>query len=160
MDCHGPDVFDRTVEWAVSRGVETATFHILTPYPGTRLHARMAAQGRILTNDWNLYDTRHAVFAHPRMAGEQLEAGYHRARREFYGWGSILRGSLARETTGERVRHAAYAIGWKKLEPVWDAAIRLRRLAAARPALEGVLAGVPAIRALRERLSLPADSPI
>ena len=160
MDRHGPDVFDRTVEWAVSRGVETATFHILTPYPGTRLHSRMAAEGRILTNDWNRYDTRHAVVSHPHMTSEQLEAGYHRARRDFYSWKSILRGSLSRETTGERVRHAAYAIGWKKLGPVWDTAIRLRRLAAARPALEGVLAGVPALRALRDRLSLPADSPI
>ena len=34
----------RTVEWAVSQGIETATFHILTPYPGTRAGA--AARGR------------------------------------------------------------------------------------------------------------------
>ena len=31
-----PAVFERTVDWAVSQGIETATFHILTPYPGTR----------------------------------------------------------------------------------------------------------------------------
>jgi radical SAM superfamily enzyme YgiQ (UPF0313 family) len=34
MDGDGPDVFDRTVDWAVAAGVETATFHIMTPYPG------------------------------------------------------------------------------------------------------------------------------
>jgi radical SAM superfamily enzyme YgiQ (UPF0313 family) len=139
MDHHGPDVFDRTVEWAVSRGVETATFHILTPYPGTRLHARMAAEGRILTTDWSRYDTRHAVIAHPRMSPDQIEAGYARARHDFYRWGNIARGTLARATAGERMRHAAYQVGWKKLGPVWDAAIRLRRLADARPWLERVL---------------------
>ena len=139
MDHHGPDVFDRTVEWAISRGVETSTFHLLTPYPGTRLHARMAAEGRITTNDWSLYDTRHAVISHPRMSAGQLEAGYDRARRDFYRWGSIARGALARETPAESIRHAAYQIGWKKLGPMWDAAIRVKRLADARPWLERVL---------------------
>ncbi|HPQ16537.1 MAG TPA: radical SAM protein, partial [Bryobacteraceae bacterium] len=35
MDDDDSSVFDRTVEWAVGQGIETATFHILTPYPGT-----------------------------------------------------------------------------------------------------------------------------
>ena len=47
MDDDDPSVFARTVDWAVSRGIETATFHILTPYPGTRLERRLAAEGRI-----------------------------------------------------------------------------------------------------------------
>src|SRR5205814_2784680 len=33
MDEDGPDVFARTVDWAISQGIETSTFHILTPYP-------------------------------------------------------------------------------------------------------------------------------
>src|SRR6185436_20262474 len=45
MDDDGPDVFDRTVAWAIEQGIETATFHIMTPYPGTALHDRMSAQG-------------------------------------------------------------------------------------------------------------------
>ena len=45
MDDDGPDVFDRTVDWAISQGIETATFHILTPYPDTALYERMAAAG-------------------------------------------------------------------------------------------------------------------
>ncbi len=157
MDHHDPDVFDRTVEWAVSRGIETATFHILTPYPGTRLHARMAAEGRITTDDWRLYDTRHAVISHPNMTADQLEAGYHRARRDFYSFGSMLRSAAARETTGEKLRHAAYQLGWKKAGPIWDVAIRLGLLRHARPALEGILDGA---RDLRERMRAPAQSPI
>jgi radical SAM superfamily enzyme YgiQ (UPF0313 family) len=35
MDHDGPDVFERTVDWAIGQGIETATFHILTPYPDT-----------------------------------------------------------------------------------------------------------------------------
>jgi len=32
MDNDDESVFDRTVDWAVSQGIETATFHIMTPY--------------------------------------------------------------------------------------------------------------------------------
>ena len=48
MDEDDPNVFERTVDWAIEQGIETATFHILTPYPGTGLHSAMAAQGRLL----------------------------------------------------------------------------------------------------------------
>jgi radical SAM superfamily enzyme YgiQ (UPF0313 family) len=34
MDHDDERVFDRVVDWAISQGIETATFHILTPYPG------------------------------------------------------------------------------------------------------------------------------
>ena len=79
MDDDDDIVFERTVEWAVQQGIETATFHILTPYPGTALHARMAAEGRITSENWDLYDTRHVVFQprqhEPRAAGSRLLAG-------------------------------------------------------------------------------------
>jgi radical SAM superfamily enzyme YgiQ (UPF0313 family) len=134
-------VFERTVEWAVSQGIETATFHILTPYPGTALHARMVAEGRITSEDWERYDTRRVVFRPARLTPGELEAGYWRAYRDFYRWGSILRGASAKEGWGERLRHVAYAGGWKKLEPLWDIVIRARRVTAMLPVLEGVLSG-------------------
>src|SRR6185436_20717262 len=62
MDDDDKDVFRRTVDWAVEHGITTATFHIQTPYPGTRLFARMEAAGRITTRDWDLYDTRQVVY--------------------------------------------------------------------------------------------------
>ena len=37
MDGDGPDVFDRTLDWALDNGIETSTFHVMTPYPGTGL---------------------------------------------------------------------------------------------------------------------------
>jgi radical SAM superfamily enzyme YgiQ (UPF0313 family) len=134
-------VFDRTVEWAIRQGVETATFHVLTPYPGTALFRTMEASGRLLHRDWDLYDTRHAVFRPARMTPGELEEGYGRAYRDFYRWGSILRGAAAKPDLAGRLRHAAYAIGWKKCEPAWDLLIRARRVGRALPFLERVLAG-------------------
>src|SRR5262249_23284520 len=79
MDDDDDSVFDRTVEWAIDHGIETATFHILTPYPGTALYRRMASQGRITSHDWDRYDTRHAVFRPARLSSAALEGGYRRA---------------------------------------------------------------------------------
>ncbi len=141
MDDDDPDVFDRTVEWAVSHGIETATFHVLTPYPGTVLYRRMAAAGRLLHSDWNRYDTRHAVFQPARMTVEQLETGYWRAYDRFYSWRSITRGAATKSSRAAGLRHLAYAVGWKKLEPVWNLVIRTRNVMRLRPMLERVLDG-------------------
>lgn len=139
MDGDDESVFDRTVDWAVSQGIETATFHILTPYPGTALHARMESEGRILHRDWDLYDTRHVVHRPARLSAEALESGYWRAYENFYRWSSILRGASTKQTVRSALRHAAYAGGWKKLEPLWDIVIRARRVSAMLPVLERVL---------------------
>ena len=44
--------------------------------PGHRLYQRMSEQGRLTTDDWDRYDTRHAVFRPARLTAEQLECGY------------------------------------------------------------------------------------
>jgi radical SAM superfamily enzyme YgiQ (UPF0313 family) len=145
LDGHGPDVFGRTVDWAVSRGLTTATFHVATPYPGTALFARLERAGRILTRDWDRYDTRQAVFAPRGMSIPTLEAGYHEAYQSFYSWANIVRGARSHASPARSLKHLAYSGGWKKLEPVWDAVIRARRLGGMRPMLESVLATVPVL---------------
>ena len=146
MDDDDGSVFERTVAWAVEQGVETATFHILTPYPGTGTFERMERQGRLLHRDWDRYDTRHAVFRPARMTPEQLEAGYWQAYRDFYSWRNIGRGAATKDTWLGRGRHVAYAAGWKKFERAWDAVIQAKRLGGALPVLEGVLSGLGRVR--------------
>jgi radical SAM superfamily enzyme YgiQ (UPF0313 family) len=76
FDHDGPDVFERTVAWIEDNRLECATFHILTPYPGTPLFRQLESQGRILHRDWDKYDTAHVVFQPKHMSCEQLEHGY------------------------------------------------------------------------------------
>jgi len=139
LDQDDGSVFGRTVDWAITHGIETATFHILTPYPGTALHRRLADQDRITIHDWDRYDTRHAVFQPARMSGQELEHGYRRAYREFYRWGSLFRGAAAHDSALAGLRHLAYAAGWKKFEPAWDVVIRAKRAGMMLPALETIL---------------------
>ncbi len=140
MDEDDETVFDRTVEWAISQGIETATFHILTPYPTTALYVRMAQQERLLHSNWDLYDTRHVVYRPANLTLEALETGYWRAYRNFYRWSSIFRCAWTQERWGERFRHITYAGGWKKFEPMWDFIIKAKRASSMLPVLESVLA--------------------
>jgi len=158
MDHDGPDVFERTVDWAIEQGIETATFHILTPYPDTALHQRMEAEGRLLHRDWDLYDTRHVVFKPAQLTSAALEAGYWWAYRDFYRWGSILRGAATKEDLRRRLRHIAYAGGWKKFEPLWDLLIRSRNVLHALPLLETILAAGDRDEISGTRLSSRLDS--
>ena len=144
MDDDDETVFRRTVDWAIENGITTATFHIQTPYPGTRLYARTEAAGRILTRDWDLYDTRHVVYRPARLSPDALKHGYDWAYREFYRWPSIARASLAHGSLKHQAKHFFYAAGWKKFEPLWDAVIRAKQLPIMTPLLEGVLSKVTA----------------
>jgi len=139
MDGDDGSVFERTVEWAIENGIETATFHILTPYPGTALYRRFEEQGRLTHSNWDLYDTRHTVFRPAQLTGEQLEQGYWWAYKHFYTWRSIARGAAAHDDRVAGLRHFAYAAGWKKFEPLWDFVIRAKRAGMMLPVLESIL---------------------
>jgi radical SAM superfamily enzyme YgiQ (UPF0313 family) len=158
MDDDEADVFKRTVDWAIEQGVTTATFHIQTPYPGTRLYARMEAEKRITTTNWDLYDTRHVVYRPARLAPEALKQGYDWAYREFYRWTSIARASLSHGTLKHQAKHFFYASGWKKFEVAWNMVIRARQLGHMTPVLEAVLSKVSA--GYREAVLPPAGAKI
>jgi radical SAM superfamily enzyme YgiQ (UPF0313 family) len=154
MDEDGPDVFQRTVDWAVSRGMETSTFHILTPYPDTPLFRRMESEGRITSLDWNRYDTRHAVFTPRRMSAGELEEGYWRAYREFYSWTNILRSTVQQDDLLNKLRHSACKTAWKKFETFWDWVIRLKHVSSFTPLLETLLSGSSVSQSNREDANL------
>lgn len=91
FDHDRPDVFERTVEWIEANRLECATFHILTPYPGTPLFRQLEREGRLLHRNWDLYDTAHAVFRPRHMTPEELEEGYAWCYRTLFSHRSIWR---------------------------------------------------------------------
>jgi radical SAM superfamily enzyme YgiQ (UPF0313 family) len=91
FDTDDPGVFDRTVEFVIKARLEVVYFSILTPYPGTRLHRRLAQENRLLTRDWSLYDANHVVFRPKTLTPDALLAGYYGALKEVYTIPSIVR---------------------------------------------------------------------
>ena len=129
FDGDGPDVFDRTVDFIIRQRLECATFHILTPYPGTPLYDRLEAEGRILTRDWDLYDTAHVVFRPAGMTVAQLLDGYGRAYERLYGWRSVLarrpRGASLLGSAARAAAHVAMTTLYKKQDWTWRALVPL-----------------------------------
>ena len=82
--------FDRTVDFVLETRIDLPRFAIVTPFPGTPLHARFEREGRILTRDWSLYDAQHVVFQPRHMSVRELEQGHERAWRRAYSWRAIL----------------------------------------------------------------------
>ncbi len=142
LDEDREDVFKTTVDWAVKNALTTCTFHILTPYPGTRLFQTMEQEGRILHRNWDLYDTRQVVYQTRGLTAAQLKKGYDWSYREFYSWKNIYLASVQHDRLKHAIKHFAYAGGWKKFEPLWNFMIKTQGLNKMLPLLESILSKV------------------
>jgi radical SAM superfamily enzyme YgiQ (UPF0313 family) len=84
-------VFDDTLEFLYRNRIITATFNILTPYPGTRLYRRLKQEGRIISEDWSHYNHSTVTFRPRNMTERKLAEGYFSLKKEFYSLSNICR---------------------------------------------------------------------
>jgi radical SAM superfamily enzyme YgiQ (UPF0313 family) len=110
-------VFERTVDFGIDAQLETATFTILTPYPGTTLYERLNNEDRIFDYDWSHYDTTRVVFTPARMSPKTLEAGYFNAYKRFYSWSSILH--RCRRSEPGFAKRLFLNSAYKRIEPLY-----------------------------------------
>ncbi|MFO1513584.1 MAG: radical SAM protein [Verrucomicrobiota bacterium] len=123
------DVFATTAEWVEENHLECATFHILTPYPGTPLFRQLEAEGRLLHRNWNLYDTANVVFQPKHMTPEELSLGYDWLYRRLFSHASIWR----RRPTGalSALTYLASSYLYKRSNRYWHFLIKHRLVHAA-----------------------------
>jgi radical SAM superfamily enzyme YgiQ (UPF0313 family) len=84
-------VFPETLEFLNRTKVGTASFNILTPYPGTRVYERFNETGRLLTADWRFYDHATCVFRPKQMSAYELQRGKIWVKKEFSKVSSIMK---------------------------------------------------------------------
>ena len=67
------ETMEETLSFAQSLGIPYG-FHLLSPFPGTRIREKAAAYGiKILTDDWSLYDADHAVTETEALPAVEVE---------------------------------------------------------------------------------------
>lgn len=86
-----PAVFDQYLEFADRTGIDGAFLPVLTPFPGTRIHTRLAEEGRILSHDWRLYDMATVVYQPKGMSVKELQEGFWQVNKGFYSLSSSMR---------------------------------------------------------------------
>jgi radical SAM superfamily enzyme YgiQ (UPF0313 family) len=113
FDEDDPSCFERTVEVLDRLDIAVGNFSFLIPLPGTDIHRRLKAEGRIVDADWSHYDGSHVVYRPSNLTPEQLQGGADWASRTYFNPSRILRrfGSNWRHPLFYFTMSAAYA--WK-----------------------------------------------
>jgi radical SAM superfamily enzyme YgiQ (UPF0313 family) len=118
------ETFTQLADWIESNRLECATFHILTPYPGTPLFRQFEAEGRLLHREWDKYDTAHVVFRPKHMTPEQLLLGYDWLYRRLFSHASIWR--RRPRALGAMATYLAGCYLYKRSNRLWHFLIKRR----------------------------------
>ncbi|MBI5508544.1 MAG: B12-binding domain-containing radical SAM protein [Deltaproteobacteria bacterium] len=93
-DTDVPDVFERTLDFAMQQKLFLAAFNHLQPFPGTPLYRRFAEERRLLYDKWWLtpgYRFGTIAFKPKTMAPEALFERLMGLRRRFYSYAGIFK---------------------------------------------------------------------
>ena len=96
LDDDDPGVFQRIIDFSIYYRLDWALTFIMAPYPGTESFDRLEKTGRILSRDWEKYDSLNVVFQPMRMSPEELHQGMRRVWKEVFSFPSIYRRILKR----------------------------------------------------------------
>lgn len=83
-------IFGSTVQLVQDLAVDIPRYSLYTPYPGTQLFRRLQAEDRILSYNWDDYDTMHVVTKPVNMTPEELYRGFKWAYQETFKMRRIL----------------------------------------------------------------------
>jgi len=89
FDEDNADVFKKTVKFINKTGIEIPQLTVLTPFPGTVLRDRLAAENRVLHNNWKYYDATSVVFKPKWMTAAELRKRYDWAGHKVYNYRAI-----------------------------------------------------------------------
>ncbi|MHA1381614.1 MAG: B12-binding domain-containing radical SAM protein [Candidatus Helarchaeota archaeon] len=85
FDHDNRDVFNQLIDFSLENNI-LGQYHILTPFPGTRIRSKLIKDGRLPVNDkrWDLYSCFDLVFNPKNMTKKELEEGLLRVYQGVY----------------------------------------------------------------------------
>jgi radical SAM superfamily enzyme YgiQ (UPF0313 family) len=121
FDNDSDSTIDETVAFAKNSLISSAQFLLLTPFPGSEIYRQMKGDGRILFNDWSLYDTHHVVIRPRKMPLQALQAAQIKSHERFYSNFQLLRKCIVGDFVGVGIGVYARNLNrwWKKKNKVF-----------------------------------------
>jgi radical SAM superfamily enzyme YgiQ (UPF0313 family) len=89
LDEDDETVFDQIADFVIRNKLDWALAFIMAPCPGTDSFRRLEHEGRILTRDWEKYDSLNAVYQPSLISSEELERGMRRTWKRIFSLPSI-----------------------------------------------------------------------
>ncbi len=99
LDHDTPEIFERTLKAMYQWELDSASFSIVTPYPGTRLFERMEKEGRIINYDWSRYEEGKVNYKPMKMTEEELLEGIRYIAKDFFSVKSSFKRSFNKYNT-------------------------------------------------------------
>ena len=90
FDDDTPEMLARTAEFVYEINVDLPRYALLTPFPGSRLFNHIKNEGRLITEDWSLYDSQHVVFQPKQMSPTQLQSIFSQTIRQSFSYRHIF----------------------------------------------------------------------
>ncbi|MGI6046337.1 MAG: B12-binding domain-containing radical SAM protein [Eggerthellaceae bacterium] len=91
LDEDGPEDIRRSYRFAKNVGAYQIQPAILTPFPGTPVYEEFKKDGRMLTDNWELFDMTNVTFQPKKMSPWELQELFFEAAEDFYDVPSALR---------------------------------------------------------------------
>ena len=91
LDTDTAAVFADTVDWVNEARVDIPRFSLYTAFPGTPLFRQLDREGRILSRNWDDYDTMHVTVRPLLMSPEELHEGFRWTYRETFRLSAVVR---------------------------------------------------------------------
>lgn len=91
LDGDDRSVFQDTFDFIVGNRISVPRVHIMTPVPGTPMHAEMEAEGRITSRDLGRYSGGQVVFRPKNFGAEELQDGYWKLYERLFTLPNIFR---------------------------------------------------------------------
>jgi radical SAM superfamily enzyme YgiQ (UPF0313 family) len=110
LDGDDETVFDQITDFVIRNKLDWALAFIMAPCPGTDSFQRLEREGRILTRDWEKYDSLNAVYQPALISPEELERGMRRTWKRIFSLPAIYK----RIIKGPRIHPLFYlAMNWQ-----------------------------------------------
>ncbi|OGI00143.1 MAG: hypothetical protein A2104_00640 [Candidatus Melainabacteria bacterium GWF2_32_7] len=77
LDEDDENIFQQTYDFLEEVPINMPRFTINTPFPGTEFYRKMKADGRIIEDNWGMYDCSHVVIQPANMHPEDLQQGFY-----------------------------------------------------------------------------------
>ena len=93
FDSDDENIFHETIDFINETRIELPTVNTLIPYPGTPVYRKFLREGRLLTQNWDQYDTAggYVLYEPKQMSAQRLMEGYLEVVSEIYSPKSIIK---------------------------------------------------------------------
>jgi radical SAM superfamily enzyme YgiQ (UPF0313 family) len=89
FDGEDVSIFEQIHRFVLEHRLDWALVFIRTPYPGTSFFEELESSGRLLTQNWEKYDTLNCVFESIGMTPHEMERGLRVTWKKIFSFKSI-----------------------------------------------------------------------